>query len=248
MVRQEDIDAANDPKNKSKKNGITMERSCTDVLCCLFFFVFIVAMIGVSAFGVKKGDVYRILTPYDSDGNECGKPGQALSNNFQGERDFTGYPVKYYAGLLKAATGGNMNDMYKAVCVTECPTGLPSIDNVDVSSLQRVDCLKNDDFDTCPYKQYNTTQILGLCVPDIKSGLETLGKVAEKMGQADNFTTLLVNATKTWKLIIYMSIAAWIITLIYVFVLQYIAKPILYISVLLLLVLLVGAGGYVWML
>jgi len=55
-----------------KKGNDMMDRSCTDVLCCLIFVVFIIAMIGVSGWGIQKGDVYRILTPYDSNGNECG--------------------------------------------------------------------------------------------------------------------------------------------------------------------------------
>jgi len=80
-----------------------------------------------------------------------------MSSNFPGERDFTNYPYKYYAGLMKAAIDGNSDGLYKAVCVSECPSGLPSLNNVDVSSLERVNCLKNNDFDNCPYKQYNTT-------------------------------------------------------------------------------------------
>jgi len=52
MVRQKDIDDANDPKNKSEKQGMVMERKCTDVICCMLFTLFIIAMLGVSVFGI----------------------------------------------------------------------------------------------------------------------------------------------------------------------------------------------------
>jgi len=48
------------------------ERGCTDILCCLIFIVFTVAILGVSFYALGSGDPSRIMTPFDSDGNACG--------------------------------------------------------------------------------------------------------------------------------------------------------------------------------
>ena len=71
MVRQSDIDEANKDENKlgAEEKGIKWQRSCTDIPCCLVFSVFIVSMIGLSAYGFKEGDPYKLFIPFDSVGN-----------------------------------------------------------------------------------------------------------------------------------------------------------------------------------
>ena len=74
MARQADIEEANKKDNKleAKDKGMNWDRSCTDILCCLIFTVFVVVMFGVSFIGFNQGDPFRIITPYDSVGNRCG--------------------------------------------------------------------------------------------------------------------------------------------------------------------------------
>lgn len=69
---EDNKNAANE--NKLSTKGMKYERSCTDIICCLVFTIFIVAMIGVSGFAISTGDPKKILTPFDSDGNLCGMP------------------------------------------------------------------------------------------------------------------------------------------------------------------------------
>ena len=70
MTKEEDIDAANDPKNKLPQQGMKMDnRHCTDSLCCIVFVVFIVGLIGLSGYAFTSGDPHRLMTPFDSDGN-----------------------------------------------------------------------------------------------------------------------------------------------------------------------------------
>jgi len=105
-------------------------RHCTDVICCLLFVVFVVLMIGVSGYSFAEGDVVRIFTPFDSDGNQCGQPNQDKSNEtleqvIDNNRDFTDYPYKYFSGLIDIASSGTIPDSaYNAVCVKECPKDL----------------------------------------------------------------------------------------------------------------------------
>jgi len=169
------------------------------------------------------------------------------SEGFDGARDFTDYKYKYFAGLLSGAVNGNVDDTYKALCVKECPTNAPTLsEGISIDQLGSVECMLNTDYSSCPYKQYNTNQLLGFCLPEISSTLDQLSAVAEQMGQADNLTTIIVSASKTWTLVLYMGFAAFFITLLYVFILRWIAKPLLYLTTMLLLFLLAGLGYFVW--
>jgi len=52
------------------------------------FVAFIAATIGVSFYAYRAGDPTRIMTPFDSDGNACGKPDQCSMKHYawpQGE-------------------------------------------------------------------------------------------------------------------------------------------------------------------
>ena len=77
-------------KNKISKQGMIWDRSCTDMLCCLVFFVFFCGMLVITSIAFTQGDPLKIFTPFDSDGNQCGLPNQGLSNSTE-ERDFSGY-------------------------------------------------------------------------------------------------------------------------------------------------------------
>lgn len=72
MVSKNDSEEAQNKKIDQK--GMVYDRSCTDCLCCLIFLIYIVAMIGVSGYAIANGNPTVIITPFDSDGNQCGKP------------------------------------------------------------------------------------------------------------------------------------------------------------------------------
>ena len=59
----------------------------TDIFCCIVFVLYILLMLAIGAYALKEGDPFRIITPFDSDGNICGKADQ-------GGRDFSEYPYK----------------------------------------------------------------------------------------------------------------------------------------------------------
>ena len=82
------------------------QRGCTDICCCLIFFVFIIAMIGVSGYGFAQGNPSNLLTAFDSDGNLCGQPDQDKSvvNYLNLKRDFSEYKFKYFSNLQSIAT------------------------------------------------------------------------------------------------------------------------------------------------
>jgi solute carrier family 44 (choline transporter-like protein), member 2/4/5 len=65
--RKADIEEAS--KYKFEKQGMEWDRTCTDIICCVIFIVFLGAMLGVSGFAVSNGDPLNIIAPFDSVGN-----------------------------------------------------------------------------------------------------------------------------------------------------------------------------------
>mmetsp|Transcript_4354 Transcript_4354/g.7346 ORF Transcript_4354/g.7346 Transcript_4354/m.7346 type:complete len:135 (+) Transcript_4354:103-507(+) len=131
------------------------DRHCTDVICCLLFSVFIVAMVGLSVYAFQTGDPVKLFTPYDSDGNQCG------FNN--GTNDLTEYPYKFFPSLFNAAVSGDTKYLYEAVCVKKCPL-----------KDEETECLTNEEFSSCPDADYETTQLITYCVPEYDSTSEAI--------------------------------------------------------------------------
>lgn len=116
MVRKSDIEEAEKHKLTDADKGIKWERSCTDVICCIIFLVFIASMIGITGYAISEGDPYKIITPYDSVGNKCGEENQGIPANVT---DFTEYKLKHFTSLFEAVN--NPLKIYESVCVKACP-------------------------------------------------------------------------------------------------------------------------------
>ena len=157
---------------------MVMDRTCTDFSCCITFVAFIVAMIAISYYAINNGDVYRIVTPFDSDGNECGQPMQDKSA-FVDARDFSEYKYKYFTGIMGVLTE-DISEQYDAVCISECPVGLTGAANT--YNISKLDCLVNDVVISCPFKLYNTIQMMGYCLPEPSATSDLINSVAEQLG------------------------------------------------------------------
>jgi hypothetical protein len=81
------------------------ERGCTDILCCLLFIAFSVAMFGVAVIGFKHGNPKLLAQPYDPDHRACGVAA-GVENA----------PYIYFTTLYPAPL------LYRTVCVSACPT------------------------------------------------------------------------------------------------------------------------------
>jgi hypothetical protein len=69
---------------------------------------------------------------------------------------------------------GDSSKKYDAICVKECPSGLPKLEEIVTSGVLPVDCLATSVDGTCPYPMYNATIFLGYCVPEFTSTMATL--------------------------------------------------------------------------
>jgi solute carrier family 44 (choline transporter-like protein), member 2/4/5 len=140
--REDDVNEANN--HKFEKVGMIWERTCTDIICCIVFIVFIVGMLGISGFAISNGDPLNIIAPFDSVGNRCGFPLQGLERTPVNETDFSEYKYKHFTDLI-AGTSNNPLVLYNAVCVKECP-----------KKQAEYECMTNSDVESCTQSYYDT--------------------------------------------------------------------------------------------
>ncbi|XP_070177370.1 choline transporter-like protein 2 isoform X2 [Littorina saxatilis] len=157
-----------DPSRK----GPIRNRSCTDILCCIIFLVFIVALGALGVFAYVWGDPKLLLYPTDSDGNLCGFG------------DFKSKPKLLFFDLIQCGKVGPgvfvQGCPTPQVCVAECPSknyvwledynpagssnkaNVICKDGVDKVSKNLDDLVKDYD---CTAYYLNSTAILDRCVP-----------------------------------------------------------------------------------
>lgn len=124
MAREKDIKDAQEKKEKMKRpdHGIEWDRSCTDIICFVLFIAFIVVMFGCASYGFGAGDPYKLVTPFDDQGRECGK-----------HNDVKDYKFKLPYNIYEA---NNPAKLYKAVCVKSCPKQGASSDCVRTKNTE----------------------------------------------------------------------------------------------------------------
>lgn len=88
------------------------KRSCTDLLCLLIFFIFMICWIGVGYFAIKKGNFDVVFKPKDSNGQKCG-----IDNDVSNKENL------FFFDLSKCV---NLKLKFKCnttqVCIDKCPS------------------------------------------------------------------------------------------------------------------------------
>ena len=100
---ENDINGFNVTEKSPIRNGMVMERQCTDMFCGVVLVVCALAFFGVFGYAVSKGKVERIFAGVDQHGKMCGQIG--TSNQ---ERPLLKVPIEGYD---------------YGVCVENCTTG-----------------------------------------------------------------------------------------------------------------------------
>ncbi|XP_065646897.1 choline transporter-like protein 4 isoform X2 [Hydra vulgaris] len=97
-------------------NGPIKNRSCTDIICCLIFVLYIVGMLIVGFLAFSWGSPTKLLYPTDSRGNLCGVGTFADRKNL------------FYFDLLECIPN-SLSDIYSItsckttqICVKDCPS------------------------------------------------------------------------------------------------------------------------------
>ncbi|XP_075238807.1 choline transporter-like protein 4 isoform X2 [Convolutriloba macropyga] len=106
------------------KNNHEINRSCTDIICCLIFLIFLIGygIIGFLAF--YNGNPKLLLHPQDSEGNLCG-----VDNGDWGGPDMADKPNLFMFDISKCASFPSLTDTGRVqlcptvkICVASCPS------------------------------------------------------------------------------------------------------------------------------
>lgn len=198
-----------------------MDRKCTDPLVCILFLAWIIIMIAISAFSINTGKVEQLTFKYDMQGLEC------TTNK-------DGYTKKLFTRLIPRTTPLIMDTSeyskvgldYKhySVCVKECPT-----------KGKKVDFLPNDFYDKGSKElstwDYEVDELMGFCFPKMELLEKILKNILEMMTEKmGSFARYLHDIVIGWPIIVVMSVGSLFVTIIYMYLLKWITKPVLFSS------------------
>jgi hypothetical protein len=132
-------------------DGPLEDRSCTDILFCLFFLAFLVGFGIVSVFGYNNGQPDRLLAPLDADGRFCGIDAKVKS-----------HPYLYL--VLDPLQTSSIGDIFEtAVCVSSCP--MNNTVNIDcVTTNVTTDCNKYKS----PFRYDSSLVFKKACLPRLQ--------------------------------------------------------------------------------
>ncbi|XP_061169654.1 choline transporter-like protein 2 isoform X3 [Saccostrea echinata] len=178
----EDLDTAKENKEKKdekaqgkpltyeKNPGPIKNRSCTDIICCLLFVIFIVGLVVVAYFAFKYGDPRLLVYPVNSNNEICGYGKQ------------TGKPNLLFFDLIACGRMGAgvfvKGCPTPQICVAACPTEndliTPGIntksdlkyckDDVDLTTTSKdVATLLSDE--DCARYWFKSKPLINRCVP-----------------------------------------------------------------------------------
>ncbi|XP_063057528.1 choline transporter-like protein 5-B isoform X1 [Engraulis encrasicolus] len=94
--------------------GPIHNRSCTDVLCCVIFFIVILGYIALGTVAWIHGDPRKVVYPTDSNGQFCGQQGTPNANK----------AILFYFNILHCANPAvliNLQCPTRQLCVSKCP-------------------------------------------------------------------------------------------------------------------------------
>ncbi|XP_014770495.1 choline transporter-like protein 2 isoform X2 [Octopus bimaculoides] len=239
-----------EPLKDRNYRGPVTNRSCTDIICCIIFIIFIVAFAAVAIFAYVKGDYKLLLYPMDSENNLCGL-GNMKDKPYLLFSDITRCisPIVFLMGCPTPQ-----------ICVKKCPNKtepLPKQYCSDVNIPEK----------DCPPYVIQSKDLVNRCVPDIT----VLGKAALHLKDAYNHTVKdddLISSTKmmrgvfkakayaeqiindvmrSWWIILVALIITMFVSLLWIFLMRWIAGIMVWLGVIGFLVLFAaGCGVAAW--
>ncbi|CAB4055499.1 SLC44A2_4_5 [Lepeophtheirus salmonis] len=239
--------------------GPIKKRSCTDVICLLLLIVFITCWIGIGLLSFTWGNPTKLIYPSDSNGEICGR-----QNN-------EGRPHLLFFNLMEclrpsALTSGCPTPQ---VCVAECPSTIMSFwaeaKIRDVRDKMRPYCsirAKKEDFENdrengkelirnrlCPSWVLTSKPLLGRCIPSFHSmNNEELFKALRSVADILNLKEISEKAfndlSNTYWVIILGLVFAMAIALLWITLMRFTAKVMIWTTLVLSLASLVGCAVF----
>ena len=198
------------------KNGINEDRSCTDFFCLVVFGVFFVAMVAITGYTMKEGNVDKMVAPVD------------MHLNFCGFGDRAEYQKLYFAyeGITESADLLN-----KGICMKSCPARHAQIDTANVHPDDKTYINNYNDYYSGENSgAYASKSVIDYCIPVPSDFKEDRPDEVENVKQAlammtQNGPGVLLNDLYLSSRAIYWSMAtAFILCILYIYLMSIFAE------------------------
>jgi len=126
-------------------SGPIKNRSCTDIICCLLFIVYIIGMLVVGFLAYSWGDPTKLLYPTDSHGNVCGT-GDHVDQKYLFFFDLVECLPTSISSVSDISSLSITGCKTPQVCVKECPkenTYYHLLDNSKAADRDKLFCKYN---------------------------------------------------------------------------------------------------------
>lgn len=257
----------NAPKNVVPPSPIK-RHGCTDIICTIIMFIFLIVLVVVSVFAYSNGDPSALILPHDSQGRVCGRDAGLEDRPYLFYFDLT----RCFSSLALTALNGCPT---KQICVAKCPPQTA----IGSSSLIKEYCDPFEPTD-CPDYLVKSAPVVNRCLPDLIGddlnstvvGFDDINQVYEPVqvlndqGQVIDLTydylrkavdyvkelvdlknffqLVLEDLAKSWLFILIALIIGAVLAFLWMILLRFIIKPMVYITIAALLISLAGAAAF----
>ena len=163
----------------------------------------------------------------------CGATNQGLETAYAttavNSTDYTDFPYKLFTKPQ------NTLNRFSAVCVKSCP-----------KSMDKSECKPNSENPECKQMPYDTAPVYTYCLPEGDDMKELITEFYQQMNEKFNFGKYLADLQICWQGMAIMCFVTLVIAVVYIFLLKWITKPLLYVSMVLILACFILLGGWCW--
>ena len=96
--------------------------------------------------------------------------------------------------------------------------------------------MTNTVVDSCPLSLYDTSPQASYCLPQGEDVVEAMEAIYKQLDEKYGFGSYIADLQRCWKAIAVMCFMTFVISIVYLGLLKWITKPLLYVSMLLILV------------
>uniref|UniRef100_A0A1Q3G3L9 Choline transporter-like protein n=1 Tax=Culex tarsalis TaxID=7177 RepID=A0A1Q3G3L9_CULTA len=248
MARHDDGESYGQPlKFDPDFKGPLSKRSCTDIPCLFLFVAFLAGWGFVAYYALHHGDLDRLLVPTDSKGLKCGVDSEVQDKPYLFFFDISEC-AKYDVPLYGCKT--------PQVCVSECPKELFGFElnscnavtleairtklicdhTVRKDSLSCSEIQDNIDQGHCAKGYLKSVPFSKRCLPDLEQLKDTEVDIVNAITNIKLFAgtgqMVVEDILETWRLVIVILVLSLIASLIFITMLRWIARPMVWISIL----------------
>lgn len=244
---------------KYRYPGDIRKSGCHDIFGVILWFLLFIGFIVILGFGANKGRIWVFYKSWDTQGLYCGFDNRKLVDEVNNASfvpyDYTNYPYLFF--------GAGADFKKKQMCVKECPTSGKLTQAVEADTGSTFDitkctdstkilCPPGVDSSTLNYPNmcscsYTTKLLMNRCIPDVNEELTEVsktfaGSIDTIIQEIPGFASALSSIQSNWVPILVLSICSIIISLLWIMLLRCCTKPLVYIIVIAVPILIIAIG------